>query len=441
MTSKHAILSPSSAHRWLWCPGSVVLERGEPNTSSSYADEGTAAHFLLEQCLIESKHPKEHEGRFISVGAEGANWVIGMQAFHDAPARYHVNDEMVDLIGNVYENILARVENFKNLGAHEVEVRPETKVSIEYLTGEEGATGTADVIILAHFKDGTVLSVEDLKYGRGVEVQAEKNEQLAMYGLGVRNELGLIYDITEMHLVIHQPKVSRTPITWQPTNEHLARFEYEVQRRAETCMVLIKGVAPAFSDHFNPTEKGCKFCKAKAKCPALRSHVLSTVADDFVDLTKDVKPQIEPAAERVEHSDDAILDSLFPALDLIEDWVKAVRAKIEARALAGATFRNCKLVEGRKGARKWGDAAEVEATMKSMRLKLEEMYDLSLISPTSAEKLAKAGTIGPRQWPRLQGLITQTEGKPSVAPMSDKRPPLVVTPVADDFDVVVEDLV
>jgi hypothetical protein len=68
-----------------------------------------------------------------------------------------------------------------------------------------------------------------------------------------------------------------------------------------------------------------------------------------------------------------------------------------------------------------------------MRVKLEDMYDFKLISPTTADKLAKAGTIGPRQWPKLQSLITQSEGKPHVAPSTDSRPALVVTPVVDDF--------
>jgi len=72
--------------------------------------------------------------------------------------------------------------------------------------------------------------------------------------------------------------------------------------------------------------------------------------------------------------------------------------------------------------------------LKSMRLKHDQMYDYSVISPTAAEKLAKAGEIGPRQWPKLQSLITRSDGKPSVAPESDKRPALVVTPSADDFD-------
>ena len=93
-----------------------------------------------------------------------------------------------------------------------------------------------------------------------------------------------------------------------------------------------------------------------------------------------------------------------------------------------------KLVAGKRGARQWTDEAQAEQLLKTFRLKQEEMYDFKLISPTSAEKLAKAGVIGPRQAPKLQALIVQKDGKPHVAPLSDKREALSVRPVADDFE-------
>ena len=143
---------------------------------------------------------------------------------------------------------------------------------------------------------------------------------------------------------------------------------------------------------------------------------------------------IKVVTEKIGDLRDDPLAAAMAAVDLIEDWCKAVRAEVERRLLAGVPVPGYKLVEGRRGSRSWASKEEAEATLKSMRLKVEEMYDLSLISPTSAEKLAKAGTIGPRQWPKLQGLITQSNGKPSVAPESDKRPALVMTPPADEFD-------
>jgi hypothetical protein len=122
------------------------------------------------------------------------------------------------------------------------------------------------------------------------------------------------------------------------------------------------------------------------------------------------------------------------AISAIEDWCKAVRAKVEAELFAGRPVPGYKLVQGKKGNRQWTSKEEAEAMLKGFKLKVEEMYDLKLISPTSAEKLAKAAVIGPRQWPKLSAYITQAEGSPSVAPESDKRPALVVTPVADAFE-------
>lgn len=207
-----------------------------------------------------------------------------------------------------------------------------------------------------------------------------------------------------------------------------------VGRGAERCFAALEyhgNYAELHAKYLSPGNDQCRFCKAKAICPKLTEHVLATVADDFVDVSKPVAPQLEHAAERA--FDNAILGNLLGAADLIEGWCKAIRAKAEAELLAGHPVPGYKLVEGRRGSRRWANDAEVEQTMKSMRMKLEEMYDFSLISPTTAEKLHKAGTIGPRQWPKLQGLITQSEGKPSVAPEADKRPALVIQATADEF--------
>ena len=121
-------------------------------------------------------------------------------------------------------------------------------------------------------------------------------------------------------------------------------------------------------------------------------------------------------------------------VDLIEDWCKAIRTEAERRLFAGEEVPGYKVVAGKKGARAWDKSVDVEALLKTMRLKDDEMYDRKVISPTTAEKLAKAGTIGPRQWGKLQEVITQSEGKPHVAPLSDSRPALEIKPVADDFE-------
>jgi hypothetical protein len=112
-----------------------------------------------------------------------------------------------------------------------------------------------------------------------------------------------------------------------------------------------------------------------------------------------------------------------------------VRAETERQLLVGEPVSGWKLVQGKRGNRAWTSKEEAEATLKAMRIKHEDMYDYAVISPTSADKLAKAEIIGPRQWPKLQALITQSEGKPSVAPASDKREALVLR-TANDFETV-----
>ncbi|MNY33805.1 hypothetical protein D3C86_1681020 [compost metagenome] len=117
---------------------------------------------------------------------------------------------------------------------------------------------------------------------------------------------------------------------------------------------------------------------------------------------------------------------------MIEGFAKAVRAEVERRLLAGKfTDARYKLVEGRQGARSWTSYEQAEAALKAMRLKVDQMYDFKLISPTTAEKVLKEAN--PRKWNKLQPLISRSDGKPSVAPASDKRPALSMA-IAEQFE-------
>jgi hypothetical protein len=425
----HSKYSASGFEAAMLCPGKEVMERGRPDTPSIYAATGTVAHLLLEFALRDGREPSAFLGRIFPV--EGFD--------------IEVDDDMVEAVSTALGNIREM--------AGDAAIMPEQRVNYSrYLqVDRDQAWGTADAIV----PRGTELQVHDYKNGSGVVVDAERNPQMMLYALGALEAVNdLLGPFETVRMVIHQPNVKDAPSEWACTVGELEHWALTVAGDAVDKRRLARD-AVDINDHLTPGEKQCKFCRAKATCPALRADVAEAVMafvpaspDEFAEATIPGKDHIPP-------TEGAWLGASLGKADMIEDWVKAVRAEAERRLLAAEDVPGYKLVQGKKGNRSWGDAAEAEKAMKGMRLKVEDMYTFKLISPTAAEKLAPkynsagkimapkegapAPLIGPRQWPTLKAMITQRDGKPHVAPVSDPRPALAVTPVADEFtDVTVE---
>lgn len=377
--SGHAKLSPSSAVRWMTCPGSVALSEGIEDKSSSNADEGSMMHAMAAKSL--------------ATGADLGNYVgtidketgLTFQEKHVADVQFYV-DHVMEICGATG-------------GCLSVEER----LPIGWMTGEDDAHGTADAVIATHDE----LIIVDAKFGFK-EVEAERNPQLLMYAAAAYNELKVAYDFQRIRVVISQPRLGAKP-EYTCTVDELNDFVGNVIAASQAV-----GFAP---EKLVPSPKGCQWCRAKATCPALREDVLA----DF-DV---VVPEM---------ADEDDLARVMANADMIENWVKAVRAEVERRLLAGTPVRGYKLVQGKRGNRMWESPEVAEATLKAMRIKHDMMYDYKLASPTSIEKLVKADEIGPRQWTKIQALITQSAGQPSVAPASDKRPALVTSVDASEFD-------
>ena len=352
-----------------------------------------------------------------------------------------VTQEMIDACA-VYINFVR--EQVKLSGAR---LYVEQRVPIGHITGEEGAGGTSDVVMAAP----TVLTTVDLKLGRGKvtayevltpagtdivtgEPTAELvriNLQLALYLLGAMQKYP--GDYTHVKAIIVQPYL-----------QHVSEYSCTVQELL-TVGEWLKERAEATRSNpvFAPDQDNCHFCKAAGKCEAQTREVLTTALLGFEDV--DTAQPVPIGGNK--------LGSLYAAVPMIQAWCKQVAAHTLSELHAGnPVMRNdglqYKLVVGKKGNRQFADDDAAEAVMKALRLKSDQMYTRSLISPSAAEKLSlptKQGktviappVLSERQWAKLEAHITQSPGSPTIALETDPRP-AIASSVADFDDVVQAD--
>jgi len=369
--------SASASARWLNCPGSVVAVRGYQKRGSSAALQGSCAHQLGDIGLstnLNDDELKSYLGKSLS----------------DAPDVV-IDKEMISYV----QGYIDYCRSFK--GDHFIEV----KVSYENLV--DGGFGTSDFIAIDSVNKKIVCV--DLKYGMQ-EVSAINNTQAQLYACGVVNEYDFVYDFNEswsVEMHIYQPRINNFS-DWSISFSELLAFGQFVKDR-----VALTKLPDA---PFNPSEKACQWCAHKVNCTALFKHTEKVISSQFDDLDLP--------------SPDAInIESVLSNKTLIESWLKAVQQHAFEKLNKGENVKGYKLVAGRSS-RKWSNTDEA-FNLLSEHYNADELETRKFITVPQAEKLT-----GKAKFSDFEGLVIKSDGKPTIAPESDKRKPF--NDVSCDFE-------
>ncbi|MEK3887479.1 DUF2800 domain-containing protein [Bacillus sp. FSL K6-3431] len=370
----HAKLSASGSSRWMACTPSAALEKDLPDSSSIFAEEGTAAHELSEIFL-------KHEIGEISKRAR----TIRLNKFKKE--NEHYSQSMEDYVQSYVDVVTERINEARASTADAL-VMVEQRLDFSEWVPE--GFGTGDVLIIA---DGQ-LEVVDLKYGKGVPVSAEDNPQMRLYGLGAFDRYSMLYDIDRVRMTIVQPRLDSVSSETLSADDLLEWAESEVKPKADMAWNGEGEFVPG--DH-------CRFCKVSASCRARADENLKMAEYDFAD------PFL------LSHEEIA---SILEKADELQKWAKDVSeyALVQAES-HGVKFPGYKLVEGRSN-RKYSDSEAVADLLLEKEFKPDDIYKPKEIKTiTALEKV-----LGKKVFVEVLGdLIVKPPGKPALVPESDKR--------------------
>ena len=407
--SAHALWSPSSAKRRLTCAGSLAMEIDEANEDSDASTEGTTAHACAAEILLTGQ----------------VSTTTG------------VTGDMLHYVQMYVDYVKATIQNYTNLGA-KVTMYVEVRLPLVDITTEKDSFGTSDIVLIIEWDDGTAeVHVIDLKFGYK-EVESS-DPQLQVYGLAAIHKYGLLLNITQVHCTVMQPRVRAEPDTVSYSIPEMEAFGEMVKEKATLAFSILEAPASALN-YLQPSEKGCLWCRAKHKCPALVKHVHDTVYGEMQDLTQEgIEPIDEISFDGPPKDFAALLPVFMRRVPQIEAWCKYVRAKVEQQLIAGQPVEGFKLEQGRSGARKFTNEIAAAHVLMSNNVPKELFYTApELRTPADIEKKVKK--VYPNVWEALGGLITQAPGSPSVASADDARPAFSA-PAFDGESYVADDLI
>lgn len=384
----HALLSASGAGRWLNCTPSAKLEDEYGDKKDTvFTREGTLAHELSELYIkrdtLQSISESDFDARLEEIMANDL-----------------FSEEMLDVIP-VYTDYcaaqLAEAKTANQLAVMEIE----QKLDLTAFVPE--SFGTADCVII----NDNLMEVIDLKYGKGVPVHAEWNKQLMLYGLGALQKYDTMYDISEVRLTIVQPRLDNIS-SWQVSVEELRKWaEEELKPKAQ---LAFSGEGELSAGDW------CRFCAVRNQCRKLYEQQVEIAKHEF--------------AEPPLLSDDEIADIVLRVPRLVE-WANSVAEYAQNKAVEeNKQWPGLKLVEG-ISRRKWVDEEQAADAISRRCPELSggEIFTMKLNSITAIEK-----TVGKKRFAEvLSDMVVKPQGKPTLVPLSDKRPAMGYSQAQADF--------
>lgn len=371
MPNKHAVLSASSSYRWLACPPSALLCAKEKDVSSEFAVQGTDAHSLCEYKVKKS---------------------LGQKSEDPTENLTYFNQEMADCSDMYAHYVMEQVQKAKEKCKDPI-VLVEQRLDFSKWVPE--GFGTGDCVIVA---DET-LTVIDFKYGVGILVEAENNPQMMCYALGALTLFDGIYDITEVSMTIFQPRRDNIS-TYTISKEELLKWADEMLSPAAQLAAKGEGEFKAGSH--------CQFCKVKATCRKRAEYNLELARYDF---------------EMPANLEDEEIEVILSKADELASWVGDIKEYALQQAVSGKEWTGWKLVEGRSNRRYVNETAAADKVQSAGY----DPYEHKVLGITAMTKL-----LGKTKFEELLGsLIEKPQGKPTLVPVSDKRP--AMNTAANDF--------
>ena len=393
--SSHALLSPSSAHRWLNCPLAPRLEAQLPERTSEYAKEGTTAHSVCE--LTAKKHFKK---------IKAAECTRKIKKLKTDPTW---DDEMLHTAETYVDHLAERAMQFEK----EPYIAFEVKVDISDYVPE--AFGRCDCVMFG----GDTLVITDYKHGKGVPVSAENNPQLMLYALGALKLYKPLFGnaLKNMEIYIDQPRLNSYE-GWKCTADELVAWGEEIKPKAQMAYM-------GFGE--NHAGDWCRFCRANGICKAQAEQQIGAF-DDFKDLvdkqaevlTPDGAEQLK-ATGRELNKNTAILSpeeisSVLKRGKNIVDWYEKVKANALEAILNGTAIPGYKAVEGRS-TRAWSNQDKALEKLLGSGIERAVIYDSV---PKTLAQLEKV--LGTAKFKELVGdFVIKPPGKPSLATENDSR--------------------